>query len=135
MILAYVLNFAHELQPHEHHLEECCGTIFSSVFEHVSTNHHEHHSSDSGTSEHQEKHNDHCLPFPHSHLHQSHTIVQIRNLQTSVVILDISEKCDNIYIFQPPELLQIEINQPKEKNFYQTFIASSLGMRAPPDFS
>ena len=135
MVLAYALNFAHELQPHEHHLAECCETIFSSVIKQTQSNQTAHHNNDNEADEHEKGHNDHSLPFPHSHSFQSSGYVQIRNLQTSVIISDITETNETKLCFRPPDIVQIEIIQPDKKNFYQTFIGSSLHLRAPPVLS
>ncbi|GAB1370262.1 hypothetical protein MASR1M45_03220 [Candidatus Kapaibacterium sp.] len=135
MVLAYVLNFAHELQPHEHHLAECCETIFTSVIKHTQSNQTDHHNHDNEADEHENGHKDHSLPFPHSHYFQQGGYVQIRIIQTSIIISDISETFDTTYCFRPPEPILIEIIQPDEKNFYQICIGSSLSLRAPPVLS
>ena len=135
MVLAYALNFAHELQPHEHHLAEYCEDIFSSAIKHSQSNQTEHQDHDDEADEHENGHNDHHLPFPHTHSLQSSGYVHIRNLQTSILISDISETFETKFCFRPPEIVQIEIIQIEDKNFYPSCIGSSLCLRAPPVFS
>lgn len=137
IIIAYVLNLAHELQPHEHHLTECCEDIFSSVISHVHTSQTSHHSHDNESDDYEDEQKDNSLPlpFPHSHSLHSSGYFQIKNLQTSIIFSEFYEIFDTKFCFQPPELAYIEIIQRDKKNFYQNCIGSTLCLRAPPVLS
>jgi len=74
LTIAIVLNFAHDIQPHEHLSDEIRHLILDcfSNHEHHGDNeeHHEHDKSANQSSE---------YPFPHTHFFQLHDYFQIRN--------------------------------------------------------
>ncbi len=130
IVFAYLLNITHDLQPHEHITDEIKHLIYHQIDSHNHNNNAEnHHNTNDNSDDHHE------IPFPHSHLLQSHDLIQIRTLQSSTQQLDYPETSKTIFCFRLPEPIQIDTFQSDEKNFYLTQTGLSLGLRAPPVLS
>ncbi len=135
LIIAYVLNFAHEFQTHEHLANSLPDSIPSKISLQVETQKTTHHRHNTESDEYEKGQDENSLPFSHSHSFHSHGLVLVRVIQSSIVISDISGTCETIFCFSPPKLQKKDFFLTDEKNFYQTCIGSSLSPRAPPFYS
>lgn len=133
MLVAYVLNFVHDIQPHEH-------TQHNHIVSSESINHDlSQYLAPANEDIHQESSNHakhtHELPFKHGHLLQAHDIIQHRSSQptnylTEFIIITVLD-----FPLQIPEPPPKEYF-PKLESLYLSSIADSLiGMRAPPILS
>jgi hypothetical protein len=136
LLFVYLLNVAHDIQPHEHeHYEKirCQINVGISTHYQIQDANPFNHANSSEISN--LLHNDHELPFQHCHLLDYHDIFQIRILQNSIEFTDLSENCQTISFLRLPEIPQEEFSNKCENNLYQSLVAASLSPRAPPTFS
>jgi hypothetical protein len=135
VILAYTLNFIHEVLPHEH-FHDMLPDSTTSIFLIMNHEHHsETHSNDEHQDEHQDDHSDQDLPFTHSHSLQSKDYIQFRNNQNQIHIQELSEFVVSIFSYIPPDII-LKVGLPKDKSScYKAVVAQRLPQRAPPAYS
>lgn len=133
VIFAYMLNFAHDFQPHEHSVD---GQIYFvnkfSIFQHhhdeseSDHHHHEHNNSDNSNSE------DRNLPFNHHHINQSHDKYQIRYTVNNIQVLKFSWLVENDYIFKSTNRISKDIIIFDIIQLFRSIIGANACLRAPP---
>jgi len=125
LILSYAINFAHDLQMHEH-IDRSTANSSHNGIEHFHA---------LGSYCNLSKNEPHEQPFRHCHLEHSHEDVLLRNSIKSSLNSVTAEIFDYSYFFQPPINLLTDYIQNNERNHYQSFNDFSLYLRAPPEFS
>jgi len=126
MVLAYALNFAHELQIHDHHSVSDPTSINQQSVKHF-------HDSKSICRQTDNESKD--IPFTHCHIEHAYPYTRYVNIETSLSTIDISILIDDInssYKFAKPRIIPI---QHFHSCFYQNIISTSQGLRAPPTIS
>jgi hypothetical protein len=126
IILAYGLNFAHDVQLHVHHAPDLFCNSHKQTIQHFH---------DILT---ECQHNDdesHKLPIQHCHLEHAHENVILRNVQNYISNSDFAKPVHSNYCFLNSENREFNYFQPQNDLYYKTIDCLSFSLRAPPDFS
>jgi len=126
--MAYLLNFTHDFQPHQHFVNDCCEFITSAISNSQYEDYHQ------PCVEHDSDSHEKGMQFPHQHISRFHEFPQIRNIQPEVFYPNIVVSNQFEFTFYHNESDIVNNNNIETHQFYQEFICSALGLRAPPTF-
>jgi hypothetical protein len=126
LILAFTLNFAHDILLHEHHEHD----LFS--ISHTQSQQHFH---DNNTECSHSENEEQELPFQHRHLEHGHDNVLLRNTQISIDNTYYSEYIHSVFSLQDLDINQFDYFQTDKDISYHKIIFLSISLRAPPTIS
>ncbi len=137
LILAYLMNLAHDFHPHSHesgsstNLKGYSTISFLHDHDHGHENEHRHHDHDSES----QKDNDSQFPFKHSHFQQGHEYLQVITPGSDLQECSLAFLANRITEPFSMESVELEILFPIEFDIYNSFLLKSICLRAPPHIS
>ena len=137
VILAYMLNLSHDLQPHVHCDDGYMGElgIFSVKHSHHDHDHsdhqHSHHNHDKD-GEHRHANGEHDLPFCHDHVLQVHDNILFVNLMKFENEVRYVEQAYVFRLLKKPEVKQRSVVPRDDERSCRRGEQISVGLRAPP---